>query len=173
MLGAVQVERPPAQEPREQYDRGRDPDRQARGVRQEDERERREQGDTEQRALAWAGHAGAAEERRQGQAEPHQAAQQRDTPDRRGRSGHRALADRAVAPGEGPEALARDHDPFGARHPAEARKLGCPLGPAENRDDPGAIHPDRIAAGTPPGKCRAAYLKGVLVLPAPVTNDRD
>jgi len=100
----------------------------------------------EQRALARAGHAGAAEEGRQSQAELDQTAQERDAPDRgRGRR-HHALADRAVAPRERPEAFARDHDTFGTGHPTEARQLGCLLGLAKNGDDPGAIHPGQDRA---------------------------
>ena len=146
MLGAVQEERPAAQEPSEQQHGEHDRERKPGGLREEDERERGQHCGREEGALTWTGDVRATEQRSEREAEPNQTAQERHPPDEAGRRGHRALADAAVAAGERPEALACDHNAVGASHPAEARQVGGPVGLSEHGEDCGAIHPDKDRA---------------------------
>ena len=56
-----------------------------------------------------------------------------------------ADAHAAVAAGESPEALTGDHDPVGARHPAEPRPYAHRVGAGEDLDDGGVRpHPPRV-----------------------------
>ena len=152
----MEEERPAAQEPGEQHHRGGNAERQARRLRQEHERERGQHRREQQQALLSPGDPGAAEERRERETEPDEAAHEREAAHQPGRRGHRALVHRTVTSRERPEALARDHDAVRARHPTEARQVRGLVGAEEDSESAGAIHFDRIAPQRPPGKGRAA-----------------
>ena len=112
----------------------------------------------QQEALAGARDAGAAEERGQREAEPHEAAEKRHAADGSRGRGHVALVNGLVASRERPEALARDHDAVGTSHSAEPWKVGGLVGDEQGGENLRATHRARIARRRPPDKCRAAYL---------------
>jgi hypothetical protein len=54
---------------------------------------------------------------------------------------------------------------MGPSHAAEARRTGTrAIGALKLREDGGVVHLAMIATLRPPGKCRAAHLKGTWVL---------
>jgi hypothetical protein len=134
-----------------------DADGQRGRLRQEDQQERCEEQGGQQQALASPRDARAAEQRRECGEEADQPAQERHPPRGVWRGGHLTFAEAAVARGEGPEALARDHHALGARHAAQAWQLTCRVGSGEYLEDAFLVHLARIARTQPPGKCRAAY----------------
>ena len=73
-----------------------------------------------------------------------------------------ALPERAVGPGEGPEALADDDDAVRARH---AAKTGEGFGRVGTPKDLGQVHLHTVPERRPPGKGQAACSTGSLVLP--------
>ena len=122
MLGAVQGERPPAQEPENEAQRHTEAREQRCTLRQEREEQRRSDSGSEQEPLARLRDPAAAEQGRHREPEPDEPAHERDPPEPGARLGHRPLAQAAVDACERPEALADDRHAVWSRHAAEARE---------------------------------------------------
>src|SRR5690348_7329341 len=175
VLGAVEVERPAAQQPAEQGDRRDGAGAEADPVRCVDERKRREYCDDQEEALAAARHAGALEQRSQRRREPDEPPRERNRAERARRLRHVTFADAAVGARVGPVVLADDHDTVRARHPTQPRAGGA-IGELKLSEDGGLIHPAMIAIEEPPGKCRAAHHSerlGPSGLPVPAREEAE
>ncbi len=122
MLGAVQRERPPAEEPGEEDRRQHETDCQPDCLRQKDESERKDESSAEDRAVTVARNSGLSKERREGGGEPREPADERNPPPTAVGARHPALAQGAVAPSECPVSLAHDHDAVRPGHASQARK---------------------------------------------------
>ena len=156
VLGAVKEERPAAQHPCRPGRRRSRFRAEARRLRQEDERQRREQRGEQKHPLAPARDAPATEERGQRQAEPR--------PSRAGAEpGARSAAARASALPDVPSRPANAQKRSLAITTPSARAIPPSLGGrgagrrVRGRSESGRDPPDRIARWRPPGKGRAAY----------------
>ena len=89
----------------------------------------------EEEALARAGDAASADERRHRGRQLHQAAHERDPGGRRAPVRHLALVQLTGARRERPVVLADDHDAVRTGHAAEPRQRGCAVGACENVGD--------------------------------------
>jgi len=127
----------------------------------------------EQQAFPRLGDPTAAEERRQGKPEPNKASQERNVPKPLARCRHHALSQGPVDAGEGPKALADDHDAVRARHPSEPWQSRRGVRAVQHIDGGGPTHLAIVAKTPPPGKCRAAYLRSDPVLPVPAREEAE
>jgi hypothetical protein len=155
VLGAVQPERPAAEEPDDDQRGGQDPGRELQRRRKRDERERCEQGDEEDEALAPPRDAATARQWRDRRGELQQAPDERDAAGRAAWARHLAFVELARLGRERPVALAHDHDAVRSRHPAEAGQEGGPVGACERLGD-GCVHAPIVVQRGPPGECRTA-----------------
>ena len=127
MLGAVQAQRASAEEPEDDQRRREQSRRKLEPARQRDEAERRQERAEEEEALARAGDATSAGERRHRRRQLHQAAHERDPGGRGTPARHLALVQLTGVRRERPVVLADDHDAVRAGHAAElaaARQRG-------------------------------------------------
>ena len=92
---------------------------------QEDEGDRRQQHAEQHEPLELARDSAAPQQRRDGQAEAGDAAQEGHPTGETGNPGHLALEERTVAAREREEPLARDHDAVRAGHAAERWQRCC------------------------------------------------
>ena len=155
MLGAVQAQRAAAEEPEDDQRRRQDSRGKLEPARQRDEAERRQDRDEEEEALARAGDAASADERRHRGHQLHQAAQERDPGGRRAPARHLALVQLTRVGRERPVVLADDHDAVRTGHAAELRQRGGAVGACENVGDE-SVHLHIVAEKRPPGECRTA-----------------
>ncbi len=122
MLGAMKAQGAPAEEPDDDQRRHQDSRRKFEPGRQEDEAERRQDCEEKEEALASAGNAASADERRHRGHQLHKAAYEWDPGGRQTLARHLAFVQLAGLGREGPVVLANDHDSVRTGHPTELRQ---------------------------------------------------
>ena len=155
MLGAVQTQRPAAEEPEDDQRGRQDAGGELEPTGERDEGEGQKQRGEEEEPLAEPGDAAAADERRHRRRQLQQAADERDPSGPRPAHRHLALVQLTGDGCEGPVALADDHDAVRPGHAAELRQRRSGVCACEEVGDRN-VHLHRVAQKRPPGECRTA-----------------
>jgi hypothetical protein len=161
----VEVQRSPAEDPQNEADGDGCPADQSVRRRKKDERERSEDREQEDPALALLRNSASAKERRDRHGQPRQSACERNPGERCRSRRHPAFDELPVTAGERPEALADDDDAVGTGHAAEPGEELARIGTPK---DLGRVHLHTVPERRPPGKGQAACSTSFEVL-LPVT----